>query len=81
MKNNDRYAIFMGVSGEGDVFYQYDTDGNVAPGFPLNLNSGIEGFVSIADIDGDGEMKSSPTLISWKAIWATSVLGRWTAPK
>ena len=55
VKNNDRYAIFMGVSGEGDVFYQYDTDGNVAPGFPLNLNSGIEGFVSIADIDGDGE--------------------------
>ena len=55
VKNNDRYAIFMGVSGEGDVFYQYDTDGNVAPGFPLNLNSGIEGFISIADIDGDGE--------------------------
>ena len=55
VKNNERYAIFMGVSGEGDVFYQYDTDGNVAPGFPLNLNSGIEGFISIADIDGDGE--------------------------
>ena len=54
-KNNDRYAIFMGMSGEGNVFYQYDPDGNVAPGFPLNLTSGIEGFVSIADIDGDGE--------------------------
>ena len=54
-KNGDEYAIFMGVSGEGDVFYQYDMNGNVAPGFPLNLTSGIEGFVSVADIDGDGE--------------------------
>ena len=55
VKNGDKHAIFMGVSGEGDVFYQYDADGNVAPGFPLNLTSGIEGFVSVADIDGDGE--------------------------
>lgn len=55
VKNGDEYAIFMGVSGEGNVFYQYDADGNVAPGFPLNLTSGVEGFVSIADIDGDGE--------------------------
>lgn len=55
VKNDESYSIFMGVSGEGDVFYQYDIEGNVAPGFPLNLNSGIEGFVSVADIDGDGE--------------------------
>ena len=55
VKNGDEYAIFMGVSGEGNVFYQYDADGNVAPGFPLNLSSGIEGFISVADIDGDGE--------------------------
>ena len=55
VKNGDEYAIFMGVSGEGNVFYQYDPDGNIAPGFPLNLTSGIEGFVSVADIDGDGE--------------------------
>lgn len=55
VKNDDRYAIFMGVSGEGNVFYQYDADGNVASGFPLNLSSGVEGFVSVADIDGDGE--------------------------
>ena len=54
-KNGDAYAIFMGMSGEGNVFYQYDPDGNIAPGFPLNLTSGIEGFVSVADIDGDGE--------------------------
>ena len=54
-KNGDEYASFMGVSGEGNVFYQYDMNGNVAPGFPLNLTSGIEGFISIADIDGDGE--------------------------
>jgi len=54
-KNGDDYAIFMGVSGEGNVFYQYDVNGNVAPGFPLNLTSGIEGFVSVADIDGDSE--------------------------
>ena len=54
-KNGDQYAIFMGVSGEGNVFYQYDIEGNVAPGFPLNLTSGVEGFVSVADIDGDGE--------------------------
>jgi hypothetical protein len=55
MKNNDNFTIFMGVSGEGNVFYQYDPDGNIAPGFPLNLTSGIEGFISVADIDGDGE--------------------------
>ena len=55
VKDGDNHAIFMGVSGEGDVFYQYDTNGNVAPGFPLNLTSGIEGFISRADIDGDGE--------------------------
>lgn len=54
VKNDGEYAIFMGVSGEGNVFYQYDTQGNVKPGFPLNLTSGIEGFVSVADIDGDG---------------------------
>jgi hypothetical protein len=55
VKNGDEYAIVMGVSGEGNVFYQYDAEGNVAPGFPLNLSSGIEGFISVADIDGDGE--------------------------
>lgn len=54
-KNGDAYAIFMGMSGEGNVFYQYDPNGNIAPGFPLNLTSGIEGFVSVADIDGDSE--------------------------
>ena len=54
VKNGDEYAIFMGVSGEGNVFYQYDMNGNVASGFPLNLTSGIEGFISVADIDGDG---------------------------
>ena len=55
VKNGNQYAIFMGVSGEGNVFYQYDMNGNIAPGFPLNLTSGIEGFISVADIDGDGE--------------------------
>ena len=55
VKNSDEYAIFMGVSGEGNVFYQYDMSGNIAPGFPLNLTSGVEGFISVADIDGDGE--------------------------
>lgn len=55
VKNGDNHAIFMGVSGEGNVFYQYDADGNVTPGFPLNLTSGIEGFITVADIDGDGE--------------------------
>ena len=55
VKNGDDFAIFMGMSGEGNVFYQYDADGNIAPGFPLNLSSGIEGFISVADIDGDGE--------------------------
>ena len=54
-KNGEHHAIFMGMSGEGNVFYQYDAEGNVAPGFPLNLTSGIEGFISVADIDGDGE--------------------------
>ncbi|MBR4468514.1 MAG: T9SS type A sorting domain-containing protein [Bacteroidales bacterium] len=55
VKNGNQYAIFMGVSGEGNVFYQYDMSGNIAPGFPLSLSSGIEGFISAADIDGDGE--------------------------
>ena len=51
----DSIAIFLGVSGEGQSFYQYDLDGHVAEGFPLELTSGIEGFVSVADLDGDGE--------------------------
>ena len=55
VKNGEHHAIFMGMSGEGNVFYQYDAEGNVAPGFPLNLTSGIEGFISVADIDSDGE--------------------------
>ena len=55
VKSSDDFAIFMGVSGEGNVFYQYDADGNVAPGFPLNLTAGIEGFITVADIDGDSE--------------------------
>ena len=55
VKSGDEYAIFMGKSGEGDVLYQYDMNGNVAPGFPLNLTAGIEGFITVADIDGDGE--------------------------
>ena len=55
VKNGDEYAIFMGVSGEGNVLYQYDSEGNVAPGFPLNLTSGVEGFITVADIDGDDE--------------------------
>ncbi len=55
VKNSDNYAVFMGMSGEGNVFYQYDANGNVASGFPLNLSAGIEGFISVADIDGDGE--------------------------
>ena len=55
VKNGDSHAIFMGMSGEGNVFYQYDADGNIAPGFPLNLSAGIEGFISVADIDNDGE--------------------------
>lgn len=55
VKNGDECAIFMGVSGEGNVFYQYDIEGNVAPGFPLNLTSGVEGFITVADIDGDDE--------------------------
>ena len=55
VENGYNHAIFMGMSGEGNVFYQYDADGNVAPGFPLNLSAGIEGFVAVADIDGDGE--------------------------
>ena len=55
VKNDDEYTIFMGVSGEGNVFYQYDMSGNIAPGFPLNLTSGVEGFISVADINGDDE--------------------------
>ena len=54
IKDGIYYDIFMGVSGEGDVFYKYNANGVVAPGFPLNLSSGIEGFISVADIDGDG---------------------------
>lgn len=55
MKDGEDCSIFAGVSGEGNVFYQYNADGVIANGFPLNLSSGIEGFVSVADIDGDGE--------------------------
>ncbi len=55
VKNGENSGIFVGVSGEGNVFYQYYANGDIANGFPLNLTSGIEGFVSVADIDGDKE--------------------------
>lgn len=54
---DDTYRIFMSrpIGPEvDDMLYCWDKDGNLFPGFPIIKSGGLEGLITIADIDGDG---------------------------
>ncbi|PHN03940.1 T9SS type A sorting domain-containing protein [Flavilitoribacter nigricans] len=54
------YRIFMSRpidSNEADMLYCWDKDGNLFPGFPIVKPGGLEGIISLADVDGDGEQE------------------------
>ncbi len=61
-RNND-LKILCGlsgvVSGGAYVLYSFDDDGSVLPGFPIFQSGGdaAEGNITVADIDGDGDME------------------------
>jgi hypothetical protein len=46
-----------GFFGPEVVFHLFDIRGNYLPGFPLCLDGGVEGPISIADIEGDSTME------------------------
>lgn len=52
------YKIFASrpIGSETDeMLYGWDKDGNTLPGFPIVKSGGLEGIISVADVDGDGE--------------------------
>ncbi|MEO0079598.1 MAG: T9SS type A sorting domain-containing protein [candidate division WOR-3 bacterium] len=61
-RNQDK-KILCGLSGivggAAYVLYAFDDDGSVLPGFPILQPSGdaAEGNITVADIDGDGDME------------------------
>ena len=40
-----------------DMLYGWDAAGNPLPGFPIVKSGGLEGIISVADVDGDTEME------------------------
>lgn len=38
-----------------DMLYCWDKDGNPCPGFPIAKYGGLEGLISVADVDGDSK--------------------------
>lgn len=52
------YKIFASrpIGSETDeMLYGWDKDGNALPGFPIVKSGGLEGIISVADVDGDGQ--------------------------
>lgn len=57
---DDAYHIFMSrpIGTEpADMLYGWDANANLLPGFPIVKPGGLEGIISVADIDGDDEME------------------------
>jgi hypothetical protein len=44
-------------SDPAEVLYGWDAGGNLLPGFPIVKSVGLEGIISVADVDGDTEME------------------------
>lgn len=42
-------------SEESPMLFAWDGDGNLKPGFPVSQLDGLEGIISVADVDGDNE--------------------------
>ena len=40
-----------------DMLYGWDKDGNMLEGFPIFQEDGLEGFISVADVDNDDEFE------------------------
>ncbi len=56
--NND-FGIFMSrPTGEelAPMLYGFNPDGSMIDGFPITKSGGLEGFTSIADVNGDGTL-------------------------
>ncbi len=57
---DDELKIFMSRPiGElaSDMLYSWDADGNLQSGFPLFKPGGLEGLISIVDVDGDDDFE------------------------
>lgn len=40
-----------------DMLYSWTEDGDLVDGFPIEKEGGLEGIISVADVDNDGEME------------------------
>ena len=68
MNWEDQPLILAGrpiASNRADMLYAWRPDGTMAPGFPLHKAGGLEGLISVGDLDGDQqpEMAFSTNLI------------------
>jgi len=60
VKINGAWNIFMSRpigSDPDDMLYGWDAGGNLLPGFPIVKPGGLEGFISVADINNDNEFE------------------------
>lgn len=60
VKINGAWNIFMSRpigSDADDMLYGWDAAGNMLPGFPIVKAGGLEGFISVADIDNDNDFE------------------------
>ena len=60
VKINGAWNIFMSRpigSDADDMLYGWDAGGNLLPGFPITKPGGLEGFISVADINNDNEFE------------------------
>lgn len=60
LTGNQDYGIFMSRPTGEDIapmLYGFDADGNLLENFPIVKSGGLEGFTSLADIDGDGQVE------------------------
>lgn len=59
LQNDESVNVFMSrpVSSFGEMLYGWTPDGELLADFPLSRDAGLEGIISIADVDDDGEME------------------------
>ncbi|MDL2241186.1 T9SS type A sorting domain-containing protein [Bacteroidales bacterium OttesenSCG-928-K22] len=59
LEDEEDYAFFIGRPLGDEVpapmLWKFDKDGNVADNFPIVKTGGLEGFISVADINNDGK--------------------------
>ncbi|HOI31898.1 MAG TPA: T9SS type A sorting domain-containing protein, partial [Bacteroidales bacterium] len=58
LNGDGNYSIFMSrPTGEdaAPMLYGFNPDGSMMDNFPITKSGGLEGFISVADIDADGE--------------------------